>query len=270
MALATLPIDGLVAGKNALVAWHPRLSFDAPLLIVLFFHGHEKEPQAYAWTGHRLPNQLAGSGKNAVLVAPTMRVNGNVIVDYLSSPDGLAKLLREGVAAVAKATHKVADHAFDDAKLLLVGYSNGYHAWNRAVETLQSAPAAVPPAVGHSLFDCLYWACLLMAGVKGKPIDEADFSTDATAIVDSGFVTTHFTKDGATLDQAKFLEAIVARHAPVMTLHHDVPPKLDAKDVVVTHLPPADDHFKAVVSRNELGRVIKAVRGFDLPPGAVA
>jgi hypothetical protein len=265
MALVKLPVDGgLVGGNNALVTWHPNVSFDDPLLIVLFFHGLEQDPQAYAWTGHHLPDQLARAPKNAVLIAPTMQVNGSVNTDYLSSPDRLAKLVREGVAAIAKAVHRSADHAFDNAKLFLVGYSNGYLAWNRAVKTLQSTPAAHPQAIGHALFDCLYWSCLLMENVEHTPPGQADFSVRAKSIVDSGFVTTHFTSGGKTLKQAGLLGAMVERHAPELTLHPDIPSDLEPKDVVITHLP-TSDHYKAVSIRSELSRLIGAVPGFALP-----
>ena len=264
MALVRLPADGgLVGGNNALVAWHPKVSFDEPLLIVLFFHGLEDDPQAYAWTGHHLPDQLASAPKNAVLIAPTMQVNGSVSTDYLSSPDRLARLVREGVAAIADRIGRPADHALENAKLFLVAYSNGYLAWNRAVKTLQSAAAAHPQAIGHALFDCLYWRCLLMDGVEQTPIGQADFSARARSIVDSGFVTTHFTSGGATLKQAGFLGAMVERHAAELTLHPDIPSDLEPKDVVITHLP--TDHPRAMSFRNELSRLISAVPGFALP-----
>ena len=73
MRLVKLPIEGLAPGDaNALVAWRPGVSFDAPLLIVLFFHGLEENPQTFAETRHHLPEQVAAPAKNAVLVTPPM------------------------------------------------------------------------------------------------------------------------------------------------------------------------------------------------------
>ena len=271
MALVKLPIEGLAASaNNALVAWHPRMSLASPLLVVLFLHGKEPNPQQFAWTDHRLPQQMAIPVKNAVLIAPTMRmVQGSVDPTYLSTTNGIATLVREGLAAIGAAAGKPADGAFDRASLHLVGYSNGYIAWGRAATTLQATPAAAP-VIGHSLFDCLFWDTPLMQGAKGKDPADARLSEKAKGIAESGFVTTHFTKDGGgTLPQSRSLDSMV-RHDAALRLHADMPDSLTAGDVVIQHHKAVDDHFQAVRFEDGLAQVVSAVPGFDLPPIAVA
>jgi len=270
MALATLPVGGLVAGKNALVAWHPRVSFARPLLVVLFLHGKEPDPQNFAWTGHKLPQQMAIPEKNAVLIAPTMRmVQGSVDPTYLSTTDGISTVVQEGLAAIGDAAGKPADGAFDRASLHLVGYSNGYIAWGRAVTTLQATPAAAP-VMGHSLFDCLFWDTPLMRGAKGIDPANARFSDGAKRIVESSFVTTHFTKNGGgTLPQSQSLDSMV-RHDAALRLHADIPDSLTAGDVVILHRKSVEDHFEAVSCEEGLAELVSAVPGFDLPPIAIA
>ncbi len=278
MILAKLPISGLVEQKaNALVAWTPGVSLAHPLLIVLFFHGREMDPQAAAWQMHALPRQLAEASKNAVLIAPTMAMSdkNNVISDYLATHERISDLVREGVSAIAKALFKADDRASTDATIAtaglhLAGYSNGYLAWTRAVETLLQTPAAKsnalpPPAVGHSLFDCLYWNTTLMTGVDcHAPASSARFSSKALALLRMCFVTTHFTKGNPTLAQAGYLDSMV-KATPSLHLHSSVPTRLDAQDVVLARLP-TNNHFRAVSYQSELARVIAAVDGFDLPP----
>ncbi len=276
MQLVTLPIDGLAPGDaNALVTWNPGVSFDAPLLIVLFFHGLEENPQTFAQTHHRLPEQVAASTKNTILVAPTMRVSGNVNAGYLASFEKIVTLVAEAVLTAGKAVGKIADRteakaAVAQAKLHLVAYSNGHVAWSQAIKTLRTSPQASTtlPRVGHSLFDCLYWSTPLMDGAEHLPAESARFSNIGRAIPQSAFVTTHFTSNNETLSRAKSLKVMV-EHEPAFQLHDDVPTRLDAKDIVLAHLP-SSKHDEAVSSRRELSRVISAVPGFDLPAGPSA
>jgi hypothetical protein len=270
MALVTLPISGLVAASdNALVAWHPKVSLRDPLLVVLFLHGREPDPQNFAWANHNLPRQIAIAAKNAVLIAPTMRmVAGSVDPTYLSTVDGITKLVRAGLAAIGTAVNQSADGAFDRCNLFLVGYSNGYIAWGRAVTTLRATPAAAP-MIGHSLFDCLFWDTPLMRGAKGVPPTDARLPQEAKGIAESAYITTHFTKGGGgTLTQAASLTAMVP-HEAALKLHTAIPASLAAGDVVITHLS-IDDHFQAVSFKDELANVISVVPGFDLPLAAVA
>jgi hypothetical protein len=204
MKRVKLGIAGLAQQEfNALVAWHKKASLADPLLVVLFFHGQEPDPQNFAWTHHRLPDQIADCGKNAVLIAPTMELHGgDVVVEYVATRDKIATLVRQGLAAVRQALGQTADaawvdQAFDKAGLYPVGYSNGYRGWRAVVDALRSPASTIdgpPKVIGHSLFDCLYWSTPLMEGVdRAAPPDNARFSAKARAILKSAFVTTHFT-----------------------------------------------------------------------------
>lgn len=283
MLRAKLAVPGLAPlATNALLAWHPRLSLDLPLLIVLFFHGREPDPQNFAWTGHRLPEQIAKATKNAVLVAPTMRmtapVNGNVVSDYLSSHHSIVTLLREALAAVQK--HRAGsgddaeiDRAIANAGLHLCPYSNGYLAWKAAVKTLRAPRRGAsigvdpPPVIGHSAFDCLYWSTPLMDGVDSDaPADAARFSAKGRALLDTAFVTTHFTSRNETfLTQAKYLDVMIG-HDPSLHRHDGVvSERLGPTDIART-VAPISDHSQAVSHDFILSRVIAAVPSFDLPP----
>ena len=283
MLCAELAVSGLAPQPNALLAWHPRLSLDRPLLIVLFFHGREFDPQSFAWTIHELPDQIRAAEKNAVVIAPTMRMTtpvdgtkGSVVTGYLDTHDRIATLLRRGLDAVRRRLGGAADDAWTsraigNARLLLAPYSNGYLAWQAAMKTLRSArpgtstEVAPPAVIGHSAFDCLYWETPLMRGVdRHGPAEEARFSPKGRALLDTAFVTTHFTQGNPTLEkQSRYLDAMIA-HDPSLLRHDEIPPRLGPLDIVRTVAPIAD-HDLAVSHDFVLSRVVAAVPGFDLP-----
>ncbi|MBV8191222.1 MAG: hypothetical protein JO339_28560 [Alphaproteobacteria bacterium] len=262
---------------NALVAWNPRLALDLPLLVVLFFHGQEPDPQNFAWTDHRLPDQIGAAAKNVVLIAPTMRmtkpVKGDVICDYLATPDSIVTLLREGVAAVTRQLGGTGDAAWiaravAGAGVHLVPYSNGYRAWAAIVKTLRAPPPpgiALPPVIGHSAFDCLYWSSPLMDGVDcHAPAANARFSANGKALLDRAFVTTHFTEGNETLvRQATYLDVMIA-HATALHEHPNLPVRLGPGDIART-VAATDKHLQAVSADSNLSRVVAAAPGFDLP-----
>ena len=273
MRRVKLGIAGLAQQEfNALVAWHRKVSLADRLLVVLFFHGQEPDPQNFAWTDHRLPDQIADCGKNAVLIAPTMQlVQNNVVVDYVATRDRIATLVREGLAAVRQALGQTADaawvdQAFNKAGLYPVGY--GYRGWSAVVNALRSPTSTIdgpPSVIGHSLFDCLYWSTPLMEGVVHEaPPDNARFSVRSRAILKSAFVTTHFTSTNETLLlQANFLRGMVG-HDPSLTLHNQIPGSLGPNEIVMTVLP-TPNHDQTVSRDNGLSHVVAAADGFDLP-----
>lgn len=283
MLRASLAVSSLASPPNALLAWHPRVSLDLPLLIILFFHGRETDPQRLAWTTHKLPNQVHAAEKNAVLIAPTMRMTerNDIVTDYLGTHDGIATLLRQGLNAVRRQLGAAADGGWTDraigsARLLLAPYSNGYLAWQAAMRTLRSTRPATstevtPPAViGHSAFDCLYWDTPPMDGVDrdGEP-GHARFSESGRAILESAFVTTHFTKGNPTLEtQWRSLDVMIA-HDSSLLRHDEIPPRLGPRDIARTVAPIANHHL-AVSHGSVLSRVVAAVPGFDLPPAPLA
>lgn len=281
MLRAELGISGLASPPNALLSWHPRLSLDLPLLVILFFHGIETEPQDFAWKTHKLPDQIRTAEKNAVLIAPTMQTivtaNGrSIVTGYLNTQDGITRLVAQGFNAVRRRLGRPDDDAWTvqaigSARLVLAPYSNGYLAWRASVTTLQSPRPAgstepAPPAViGHSAFDCLYWKAPLMDGVNGDGTPEdARFSAKGRALLKDAFVTTHFTQGNPTLTtQARYLDRMVA-HEPSLRRHDGIPERLGASDIAWTVAPIAD-HNVAVSHDAVLSQVIAAVEGFDLP-----
>jgi hypothetical protein len=287
MQRVRLPTAGLAElEKNALVAWHPKVSLGLPLLVVLFFHGLEPDPnnpdsqraQNFAWTGHGLPDQLATCGKNAVLIAPTMRFKHGDQSDYvdsgyLATRDQIATLVQDGLSAIGRSLGRAdgwpAESVIRQAKLLLAGFSNGYLAWNAAVGALRSPTGSLvepPTVIGHSLFDCLYWSALLMEGVvENSPVANARFSPRSRAILNSAFVTTHFTPTNPTYKaQAQYLQAMIARE-PALASHNQIPGSLGPNEIVMAVLPASTGHLQAVRQDNGLSHVMAAVAGLDLP-----
>lgn len=277
MLRAELAIGGLASPPNALLAWHPRLSLDLPLLVVLFFHGREPDPQSFAWTTHKLPDQVRTAEKNAVLIAPTMRMtdNNDVVTGYLGTHDGIARLLRQGLNAVRRQLGRPDDSAWNDraiggAGLLLAPYSNGYLAWRAAMKTLRSPrpPASTevaPPAVvGHSAFDCLYWDTPVMDGVdRDGPAENARFSAKGRALLETAFVTTHFTEGNETLKkQSRYLDTMIA-HDALLRRHHEIPERLGPADIARTVA--SANHDRAVSHDSVLSLVMAAVPDFELP-----
>ncbi|MGD9885244.1 MAG: hypothetical protein AB7F22_23485 [Reyranella sp.] len=278
MLRAELAIGGLASPPNALLAWHPRLSLDLPLLVVLFFHGREPDPQNFAWTTHRLPDQVRTTEKNAVVIAPTMQktAGNDIVTGYLNTHDGITGLLRQGLNAVRRQLGEADDDAWANqaiasARLLLAPYSNGYLAWTAAMKTLRStrpttSTEVAPPAViGHSAFDCLYWDTPVMDGVdRSRPTENARFSEKGRALLDTAFVTTHFTKGNETLTkQARYLATMVV-HDASLRRHDGIPDRLGPTDIAGTVAPIAN-HDIAVSHDSALSRVVDAVEGFDLP-----
>lgn len=269
-----LPIGGLVPQPlNALVAWHPNVSFELPLLIVLFFHGQEADPQNKAWSKHLLPAQIKEAKKNAVLIAPTMTMDAgnNVVVDYLSTHDQITQLVRHGLAAIAQSLGipndpPAIEAVMSDASLILVGYSNGYRAWTRCASTLQTKPPSTehppPPAIGHCLFDSLYWDTLVMSGVRFAPAGSERFSKDALDLLRKSFLTTHFTSIDPTTTRRERLKVMLA-HESSLVPHDKVPARLEPRAVVIVSLT-TSDHTVAVSTDSGLARVVAATKGFEL------
>lgn len=277
MLRAELAIGGLASPPNALLAWHPRLSLELPLLVVLFFHGREPDPQSFAWMTHKLPDQVRTAEKNAVMIAPTMRMSANndVVTGYLNTHDGIARLLRQGLNAVRRQLGRPdddawANQAIGSARLLLAPYSNGYLAWTAAMRTLRSARPAtsteVAPSavVGHSVFDCLYWDTPVMDGVdRHGPEENARFSAKGRALLDSAFVTTHFTEGNPTLTkQSRYLNTMIA-HDASLRRHDEIPERLGPADIARTVA--SANHDRAVSHDSVLSLVMAAVPGFELP-----
>ena len=275
MKRVKLPIAGLVSGElNALVAWHPTVSFDQPLLVVLFFHGLEDDPLEAAWNGHHLPQQIAAADRNAVLIAPMMaKAGGNIDVGYLSTREQITAVVRQGLTAIGRAIGQTADWSASDFatlehRMLLVAFSNGHRAWTKSIASLRSSSgAAPPPVIGHSLFDCLYWSTSLMEGVdQGNP-PAAHFSPKAQAIVEAAFVTTHFTSGNETRTQGGFLKTMVNNAG--FGWHTGMPGDLEPKHVVRIDVP-TPKHLEAVSKNDGLEMVMSAVPGFAAPASATS
>jgi hypothetical protein len=123
--------------RRALLYIPPAFDSQLPMLIIVYFHGNATMLERDVCTRDHVPQQLAATGLNAVLVAPQLAV------DALDSSPG--KFWEKG--AFADFLHEAATHlaelygnksvrsSFDKVPVVIVAYSGGYlpAAWVLAV-----------------------------------------------------------------------------------------------------------------------------------------
>lgn len=112
------------------VLLHLPAGFDAqkPAVMVVFFHGHGATLQRDVMARQRLPQQITGSGINAVLVAPQFAVDArDSSAGKFWEPGGMRRFLDE-VSAKLTALHgdTTTKGAFADMPVVIIGYSGGY------------------------------------------------------------------------------------------------------------------------------------------------
>jgi hypothetical protein len=140
--------------KHSLLYLPPGFDLSRPALIVVFFHGNYARLHEDIQLRQRVPQQLAGSGLNAALVAPQFAVNiADSSAGWFWHPGVFNQYLGEAAEHLAELSGKpCARTIFDRLGVILVAYSGGYD------------PAAYALAVGGAdarvrgviLLDALY------------------------------------------------------------------------------------------------------------------
>ena len=99
-----------------------------PAAMVVFLHGNEARLDRDVRDRQGVPRQLAASGINAVLVAPQFALDAkDSSAGRFWEPGVFHQFLREAAKKLADLYgNRDADFVFDEAPVILVGYSGGY------------------------------------------------------------------------------------------------------------------------------------------------
>jgi hypothetical protein len=146
--------DETYSDRRVLLCIPPGFDIQLPALIVVYFHGNVSTLERDVRERQQVPQQVAASGLNAVLVAPQLAVDAlDSSAGRFWQPGVFAEFLHEAAAQLAKLYGNTsARQAFDRAPVVIVAYSGGY------------LPAAFSVAVGAAeervrgmvLLDALY------------------------------------------------------------------------------------------------------------------
>lgn len=147
------------------VLLHLPAGFDAdkPSVMVVFFHGHGATLQRDVMARQRLPQQITGSGINAVLVAPQFAVDArDSSAGKFWERGGMRRFLDEASSKLT-ALHGdgTAKKAFAEMPVVIIGYSGGY---------LPTATAISRGEIEHRLK-----GIVLLDGLYGKVDTFADW-----------------------------------------------------------------------------------------------
>jgi hypothetical protein len=125
--------------NDSRVLVHIPENFDVrkPGVIVVFFHGNGATLERDVRARQLVPQQISGSGVNAVLLAPQMAVDAHdSSAGKFWQPGGLKRFLDEGAGHLARLYgDPKAAAAFANMPVVIVGYSGGFlpTAWSLAV-----------------------------------------------------------------------------------------------------------------------------------------
>ena len=146
--------DETYSNRNTLI-YIPKGFVASPrALIVVFLHGNHTELARDVYQRQRIPQQLAASGLNAVLIAPQFALDAaDSSAGHFWEPGFFRKYLSEAAHHLAELHgDRCSQSAFERMKIVLVGYSGGYNAAAYALEVGD----ANSRLHGVALFDALY------------------------------------------------------------------------------------------------------------------
>jgi hypothetical protein len=146
--------DETYSNRDSLI-YMPRGFVPSPrALIVIYFHGNNTELMRDVEGRQQVPQQLAASGLNAVLVAPQFAVDAaDSSAGHFWEPGFFKKYLAEAGRHLAEIYgDRCSQSAFEKMKIVLVAYSGGY---NPAAYALH-AGGVNSRLYGVALFDALY------------------------------------------------------------------------------------------------------------------
>ena len=163
-----------------------------PALMVVFFHGNEATLTRDVRRRQQVPQQIAESGLNAVLVAPQFAVDArDSSAGRFWEPGVFAQFIEEAANRLTKLYgDERARDAFQSAPVVLVAYSGGYQP---AAFTLAHG-GANERLEGVILFDALYgeldkfadWIARRSAGVCRQRLRQGRARTKRHAAADVG------------------------------------------------------------------------------------
>jgi hypothetical protein len=146
--------DETYSSRNSLIYIPKGFAPSPRALIVVYFHGNNTELMRDVDARQQVPQQLAASGLDAVLVAPQFAVDAaDSSAGHFWEPGYFKKYVAEGALHMAEIYgDRCAQSAFAKMKIVIVAYSGGY---NPAAYALHSGGANAR-LYGVALFDALY------------------------------------------------------------------------------------------------------------------
>ena len=146
--------DEAYSNRNTLLYMPKGFAPSPRALIVVFLHGNHTELARDVYQRQRIPQQLAASGLNAVLLAPQFALDAaDSSAGHFWEPGFFRKYLAEAARHLAELYgDRCTQSAFEQMKVVLVAYSGGY---NAAAYALQNGDANAR-LHGVALFDALY------------------------------------------------------------------------------------------------------------------
>ena len=146
--------DQTYSDKRVLLAIPPHFDPRRPAYLIVFFHGNNTLLARDVVARQRVPQQLAESRLNAVLVAPQFAVDAlNSSAGRFWEPHVFARFLDEAAGNLAKLYGDRRTRAmFDRIPVVIVAYSGGYMPASAAL----SVGGADDRLAGVILFDALY------------------------------------------------------------------------------------------------------------------
>jgi hypothetical protein len=146
--------DQTYSDRRVLLAIPPNFDPLRPAYLVVFFHGNKAVLARDVAERQRVPQQVAASGLNAVLVAPQFAVDAlDSSAGRFWQPHAFAEFLDEAATQLARLYGKPQMRTrFDAMPVILVAYSGGYMPAAAAI----SAGGAEDRIAGVVLLDALY------------------------------------------------------------------------------------------------------------------
>jgi len=120
--------DETYSDRRSLIHIPKGFDIARPAMLVLFFHGHGAKIDRDVWQRQQLPQQLDGSGMNAVLVAPQFAVDArDSSIGRFWQAGAMKRYLDEAARHLARLYGDPAAAAqFAELPVLVVGYSGGF------------------------------------------------------------------------------------------------------------------------------------------------
>ncbi|MBF0273373.1 MAG: hypothetical protein HQL98_15090 [Magnetococcales bacterium] len=115
--------------NRVLIHLPPQFKPDNPFEIVVFFHGHMTELNRTVVDEMALPDQINATGRNLLLVAPQMVLEGaDSSPGKLYRPGGFDNLLQDVSKVLKSRMGKTFAARFDRAPVILTAFSGGFRA----------------------------------------------------------------------------------------------------------------------------------------------
>ncbi len=146
--------DETYSDRRVLLYVPPGFDASHPAAIVIYLHGNKATLMRDVVTRQQIPQQLAASGLNAVLVAPQFAVDAlDSSAGRFWEPDVFSQFLDEAAERLAALTsERGTTHLFHTCPIILVAYSGGY----MPASAILQARGVNDRLKGVLLFDALY------------------------------------------------------------------------------------------------------------------